>query len=333
MRERLDIRAGLRRETERERARLARERDLSLRRVRYTNDGERLPPLRELIWRRLRRRTGAGAGAAEEEEEPGPSTESRDRTRHREMLSWMVDQLTIDHEGEAEQLETVNLPGSSGEGRGTGGLPPRYPGRQREREERRGERREESVWVRAGERRQMFREYHFMHHHAPTNVALTHRSVSANILTFVVTSHDRIQTWDFSRGDIPDISNSEDNIVVKEAKIHNDASVDIAEVSNDWLIVDCRDRNFPSSGRKSPRNSRSRQPADDDSGGSVQLEEGKPGRLLRHVQPGVQRCQRLPVPHLQAPPGRSDQQDQQDHLPQPHGPAADGSGQPLENVH
>ena len=42
----------------------------------------------------------------------------------------------------------------------------------------------------------------------------------------------RIQTWDFSRGDIPDISNAEDNIVVKEAKIHNDASVDIAEVSN-----------------------------------------------------------------------------------------------------
>ena len=121
--------------------------------------------------------------------------------------------------------------------------------------------------------------------------------------------------------------------MVKEAKIHNDASVDIAEVSNDWLTVDCRDRNFPSSGRKSPRNSRSRQPAHDDSGGSVQLEEGKPGRLLRHVQPGVQRCQRLPVPHLQAPPGRSDQQDQQDHLPQPHGPAADGSGQPLENVH
>ena len=170
MRERLDIRAGLRRETERERARLARERDLSLRRVRYTNDGERLPPLRELIWRRLRRRTGVGAGAAEEEEEPGPSVESRDRTRHREMLSWMVDRLTIDHEGEAEQLESVNLPGSSGEAR-AGGLPPRYPGRAR------GERREENVWVRAGERRQMFREYHFMHHHAPTNVALTHRSV------------------------------------------------------------------------------------------------------------------------------------------------------------
>ena len=40
----------------------------------------------------------------------------------------------------------------------------------------------------------------------------------------------RIQTWDFASGNIPDISNSEENIVVKEAKIHNDASVDIAEV-------------------------------------------------------------------------------------------------------
>ena len=48
-----------------------------------------------------------------------------------------------------------------------------------------------------------------------------------SVLTFL---SDRIQTWDFSRGDIPDISNSDDNIVVKEAKIHNDASVDIAEV-------------------------------------------------------------------------------------------------------
>ena len=41
----------------------------------------------------------------------------------------------------------------------------------------------------------------------------------------------RIQTWDFCRGDIPDISNGEHNIVVKEAKIHNDASVDISEVN------------------------------------------------------------------------------------------------------
>ena len=47
----------------------------------------------------------------------------------------------------------------------------------------------------------------------------------------------RIQTWDFSKGDIPDISDSQHNVVVKEAKIHNDASVDISEVSlaeNQW---------------------------------------------------------------------------------------------------
>ena len=88
----------------------------------------------------------------------------------------------------------------------------------------------DQVWVRAGERRQMFREYHFMHHHAPTNVALTHRSDTRTLTTFLTFLSLRIQTWDFSRGDIPDISNSDDNIVVKEAKIHNDASVDIAEV-------------------------------------------------------------------------------------------------------
>merc|ERR1711997_57056 len=67
-----------------------------------------------------------------------------------------------------------------------------------------------------------------MHHHPQTSsVSLTHR----------------IQTWDFSRGDIPDISNSEDNIVVKEAKIHNDASVDIAEDGS--LLVTLVPSNLP----------------------------------------------------------------------------------------
>ena len=46
----------------------------------------------------------------------------------------------------------------------------------------------------------------------------------------------RIQTWDFSKGDIPDISDSQHNVVVKEAKIHNDASVDISEVSLAQII-------------------------------------------------------------------------------------------------
>ena len=210
IRERLDIRAGLRRETERARVRLARERDLSLRRMRFgelgTPGADRFPPLRELILRRLRGRNGAGD---EEDDLLPPSTgsgsgnESRDRSRHREMLSWMVDQLTIDHEaGEAEQLESVSLPGPSGLGAvgdppprpGVGaGLPPRYPGpRHRDlglgerdrhaagdtsggrRDDAGGEARAgRDMYVRAGERR-LFRDYHFMHH-GPSNIALTHR--------------------------------------------------------------------------------------------------------------------------------------------------------------
>jgi len=254
MRERLDIRAGLRRETERERARLSRERDLSIRRMRYRsemvgNNSERLPPLRELIWRRLRRRTGAG----DDEEDPsisGPSgsgigaepsnasggaSASRDRSRHREILSWMVDQLTIDHEGEADQMEQAHIQGP-GANMGNGAAPapppvtgdnaaagpaPRYPhGRFRDWG------RDDNAWTRGPDRRPPFREYHFMHH-TPSNIALTHR----------------IQTWDFCRGDIPDISDGEHNIVVKEAKIHNDASVDISEDGS--LLVTLVPSNLP----------------------------------------------------------------------------------------
>lgn len=251
IRERLDIRAGLRRESERERARLARERDMSLRRMRYgelgTPGADRFPPLRELILRRLR---GRGSGGDDEDELLSPSTESvsnnetRDSTRRREMLSWMVDQLSIDHESEAEQLEAAQLPGPSGAGVGAR-LPPRYPRTREEaregdgtnyhhlrmamneadraRERERADR--DNLFIRAGERR-LFRDYQFMHH-GPSNIALTHR----------------IQTWDFSRGDIPDISNAEDNIVVKEAKIHNDASVDIAEDGS--LLVTLVPSNLP----------------------------------------------------------------------------------------
>ncbi|XP_011872893.1 PREDICTED: uncharacterized protein LOC105564813 isoform X2 [Vollenhovia emeryi] len=38
----------------------------------------------------------------------------------------------------------------------------------------------------------------------------------------------RVQAWDFSNGDIPDITDSEKNIVVPECKIHNDTSIDIS---------------------------------------------------------------------------------------------------------
>ena len=211
IRERLDIRAGLRRESERERARLARERDMSLRRMRYgelgTPGADRFPPLRELILRRLR---GRGSGGDDDEELLAPSTESvsnnetRDSTRRREMLSWMVDQLSIDHESEAEQLEAAQrqeVAGPSGAGVGAR-LPPRYP---RSREEARdgdgtnyqnlraamneAERAREraadrdNLFIRAGERR-LFRDYQFMHH-GPSNIALTHRYYIIFILEFL----------------------------------------------------------------------------------------------------------------------------------------------------
>ena len=53
----------------------------------------------------------------------------------------------------------------------------------------------------------------------------------------------RIQAWDFSKGDIPDITDSEANIVVREAKIHNDASVDISEDGS--LLVTLVPSNLP----------------------------------------------------------------------------------------
>ena len=58
-----------------------------------------------------------------------------------------------------------------------------------------------------------FQREHYYLHNAPANMLLTHR----------------IQAWDFDRGDIPDLRDASSNLVVKEARIHNDASVDISE--------------------------------------------------------------------------------------------------------
>jgi len=110
-------------------------------------------------------------------------------------------------------------------------LPPRFPRRMERTRPLRGggeeDRRREDLppFARAQDRR-LYRDYHFLHT-GPSNIALTHR----------------IQTWDFASGNIPEISNSEENIVVKEAKIHNDASVDIAEDGS--LLVTLVPSNLP----------------------------------------------------------------------------------------
>lgn len=46
----------------------------------------------------------------------------------------------------------------------------------------------------------------------------------------------RIQSWDFSQYEIPDLRDSTSNLVVKEARIHNDASVDVSE-DGDILVT------------------------------------------------------------------------------------------------
>ncbi|RZF38504.1 hypothetical protein LSTR_LSTR006099 [Laodelphax striatellus] len=51
-------------------------------------------------------------------------------------------------------------------------------------------------------------------------------SVADTLLSMSITH--RIQVWDFSTFNIPDISNTEKNLVVNECRIHNDASVDVS---------------------------------------------------------------------------------------------------------
>ncbi|CAK9825647.1 Activating molecule in BECN1-regulated autophagy protein 1 [Anthophora retusa] len=47
----------------------------------------------------------------------------------------------------------------------------------------------------------------------------------------------RIQAWDFSKGEIPDITHCEKNIVIRKCNIHNDASIDIS--SDGKLLATC----------------------------------------------------------------------------------------------
>jgi len=167
-------------------------------------------PLSDLIWRSLRRRS-----LYEEEDR-------EDRNRHREALGEMVDQLTIDHDTPENQDATPGAASSLPPSSGVGAAPPPVPAREEGGGPHRPlhflpsnrlyERLNRMLdMARLEERRARMHEFHPMHH-LPSS-ALTHR----------------IQTWDFWSEGIPDISRTTDNVVVKEAKIHNDASVDISE--------------------------------------------------------------------------------------------------------
>ncbi|OAD55570.1 Activating molecule in BECN1-regulated autophagy protein 1 [Eufriesea mexicana] len=57
------------------------------------------------------------------------------------------------------------------------------------------------------------------------------------VLNFSGISSYRVQAWDFSKGEIPDITNSEKNIVINKCRIRNDASVNIS--SDGKLLATC----------------------------------------------------------------------------------------------
>ena len=275
-----------------------------------TLDIDRLPPLRELIWRRLRRRnaqlnmleneiaatsnlessSGNRSGLDENQETNERSTNSnssgRDINRpHREFLTWMVDQMRLDHgsnysqgavrrvnehndqneaqmsnsqnDSENEQVAIdpstrhisfsrefitpppiqyrhrhLNIPDNSelpnmtsnetqpSDGGGTDALeqrprPSTYAAAAVNgliaRNNLSGSNVSNNAQTNATAA--TFQREHYYLHNAPANMLLTHR----------------IQSWDFHKEYIPDLRNSNKNLVVSEARIHNDASVDVSE--------------------------------------------------------------------------------------------------------
>ena len=275
-----------------------------------TLDIDRLPPLRELIWRRLRRRnaqlnmleneiaatsnlersSGNRSGLEQNQETNERSTNSnssgRDINRpHREFLTWMVDQMRLDHgssysqgavrridehnnqnepqmsnsqnDGENEQVsmdpstrhisfsrefitpppiqyryrhlniqDNSELPNVSlndtqpSDGGGTDTLeqrprPSTYAAAAVNGLIARNNITGSSVSNNAqtNATAATFQREHYYLHNAPANMLLTHR----------------IQSWDFHKEYIPDLRDSNKNLVVSEARIHNDASVDISE--------------------------------------------------------------------------------------------------------
>merc|ERR1712079_150115 len=220
---------------------------------------ERLPPLRELIWRRLRRRNAHVRFEEEPEIINGLQRPPQATSRTREALSWMVDQMRIDQAANANPVD-------SGTGSGSG------PEQQQQPQPRdpppHSTRTITSArpiphpaggsssasgnaappWLIIGD---LYGSDHASFRSRYVNRIRTedapnrmHRhndhymfSNQSQLLTH------RIQAWDFSKGDIPDLTDSEANIVVKEAKIHNDASVDISEDGS--LLVTLVPSNLP----------------------------------------------------------------------------------------
>lgn len=203
--------------------------------------GQNLPPLREIIWRRLRRRN---AQLDIIEDEIGATTGQRERSRHREMLSWMVNQLTIDQQQQQQQPQnqTSGQPQQSSDQQPTPTDPLSPQG-----SENRGRSSSPLSNRLASSANDPGARYRILHRMRDSDGAgIPPAGPQANIggyhggfMPFTrrenlfgghsmpYTLTHRIQAWNFVRGNLPDISDATSNVIVKEAKIHNDASVDI----------------------------------------------------------------------------------------------------------
>ena len=221
---------------------------------------ESLPRLQEIIFRRLRRRDAhlrslEDMNTTQNEPTPQPPTQQQqnpnlNRTiRNREFLSWMVDQMRLDQDGNRPSPSSAanqQLPASisalqpAGASAGatavatavataaqTADRPAARPSGPSSNEEVRQQGPRIAVHPPPDEgplmyqfvmpnqwrlERERERDRYYMQHTAPHS-SKTHR----------------IQSWDFTDCQMPNLKDSSANLVVKEATIHNDASVDISE--------------------------------------------------------------------------------------------------------
>ncbi|XP_071747290.1 uncharacterized protein [Lepeophtheirus salmonis] len=237
MRERLDSRAEYRRDWERARQRLSRARMIfHQRREREMGESssggasnQSSPQVDNWVLRYLLRRNmqlnaledEIGELNVDQQRQPLRQLQQSQQQRplHREILSWMVDQLTIDQQGNsgrAEAGEPGLPPGAV--------LPPPVP---------------ESIYRR---RRASF---YFRNHESgeagPHNGFPNVRdNYFQQLRNHNFSATHRLQIWDFNSKstNLPDIGDRTKNIIVEKAKIYNDASVDISSDGN-ILVTFC----------------------------------------------------------------------------------------------
>ncbi|TRY77267.1 hypothetical protein TCAL_13663 [Tigriopus californicus] len=223
----------------------------STRNVTNAGDSENantVSPLREQIWRRLRRRN---AQLNQLDSQIMAETGSRDRSRHREFLSGLVDQLTIDQPQFSSAFHpnndvdhprgsaNDNIPIANNDSLSIAMNSTQRPTPSSYTDSNNGRASSPGGRLRGLPDQLRYRNY--------SHMLILGRRDAAGIGPFslriedgIETGHmlatNRIQAWNFSRGQLPDISDTTSNIVVKEACIVSSASVDISE-DNTLLVT------------------------------------------------------------------------------------------------